>query len=127
MQRLRAIQDQAVLAAGRRGPQRTQPVVHLHAQPPLGILRAGHDGEVWAGPAGSAGAGLEPPSGHRGHPQQPRRHPPGQRLPLGVVLLVKPLTGKLADQIVEPVPARGAVLEQAEVDEFVQGVPGVPG
>ena len=27
----------------------------------------------------------------------------------------------------EPVPARGAVLQEAEVDELVQGVPGVPG
>jgi hypothetical protein len=108
--RLRAIQDQGVLPADRRGPQRTHPVVHVRAQPQLGILRGGHDGEVWVGPGGRAEAGLEPPPGHRGHPEQPRRHPPSQCLMLGQGLLSKPLTGEPADQIMESIPARGAVL-----------------
>jgi len=49
-----------VLPADRRGPQRTHPVVHVRAQPQLGILRGGHDGEVWVGPGGRAEASLKP-------------------------------------------------------------------
>ena len=70
-------------------------------------------------------SGLEPPPGHGGHPQQPRRHPARQCLTLCEWLLLQPLTGEQADQVVEAVAARAAVLEQAQVDKVVQRVPGI--
>jgi hypothetical protein len=48
---------------------RTQPAVHVRAQPVLGLFRAGQDHEVRVRPTGATIAGFELSSGRRGHPQ----------------------------------------------------------